>query len=226
MSGKILIIAGGEIDVEFAREYLSSLEFGTVICADSGLDFAYHLGLTVHYAIGDFDSVSPEILESYRNGESFGKNRPEFLTYPAEKDATDLQIALEWAVERHPAEILVLGATGRRLDHFLANVNLLVKPLSCGIPAYLVDRYNKIYLIQDRYVIRRETMFGKYISFLPLTNEVKAVYLRGFKYRLAGQTMVLGDSIGISNEMARGQDTGVVEFSEGILIAVESRDSF
>ena len=51
MLGRTLIISGGVLDVGFAKEYLKGQKFDTVVCADSGLDSAYGLGLPVHYAM-------------------------------------------------------------------------------------------------------------------------------------------------------------------------------
>lgn len=218
MLGKTLIIAGGAINIAFARKYLAGKDFDTVICADSGMDAAEQLGLKVQYAVGDFDSVSETALKKYRESET------EFMEYPAQKDATDLHIALDWVVERSPSDILLLGATGKRLDHFLANVSLLMKPLARGIPAYIVDEHNCLYLLNRSHIIRREEMFGKYISFLPLTQTVNAVRLQGFRYELDGGNLLLGDSIGVSNELAEGYKTATVSFRDGILIVVESRD--
>ena len=67
-------------------------------------------------------------------------------------------------------------------------------------------------------------MHGKYISFLPLTEKVRGVSLRGFRYELEGVDMYFGDSLGVSNELAEGSESASVEFSEGIMIAVESGD--
>lgn len=238
MSEKILIIAGGELDLPFAEDYLKSHAFDRVICADAGLAGASKLGLTVDCVVGDYDSVPGELLEAYKN--RGGGKDVEFVQFPPEKDATDLELALGWAVERNPEEIVILGATGGRLDHFLANVNILMEPLSKGIPAYIVNRQNRLYLLDSSHVsdqglgaedglfvhaFRREEMHGKYISFLPLTERVRNVTLRGFRYELDGQDMVLGTSLGVSNEMAEGRESATVDFSEGILIAVESGDA-
>lgn len=223
MLGKTLIIAGGVVDTVFAGEYLQTHDFDVIVCADSGLDVAFELGLSVDYAMGDFDSVSPKVLQEYENKYSQGK-KTQFVSYPPEKDATDMHIVLDWVVERLPSEVHILGATGKRLDHFWANVNILMKPLSYGIPAYLVDSYNRIYLLDHSHIIRREDMIGKYISFLPLTEEVSAVYLRGFKYELNGKNLTIGDSLGVSNELAKGRDAALVEFGNGVLIVIESKD--
>jgi len=224
MPEKILIIAGGELDIPFAEKYLKNHSFDRVACADAGLDGARKLHLPVDCVMGDFDSVSGEVLEEYRSQSNPKGRKVELIHYPPEKDNTDLDLALSWAVEQQPDEIVILGATGGRLDHFLANVNILMKPLSKGIPAYIVDRCNKLYLLDRSYTIRRQEMCGKYISFLPLTERVENVTLRGFRYELEGQDMLLGSSLGVSNEMGEGRETASVDFSGGILIAVESGD--
>ncbi len=239
MSGKILIIAGGELDLPFAEEYLASHIFDRVVCADAGLEGAGKLHLSVDCVMGDYDSVSEEVLEAYRSQNHRVGKTIEFVQYPPEKDATDLELALDWAVEQHPEEIVILGATGGRLDHFIANVNILMKPLSKGIPASIVDRYNRLSLLDAAHaskrvshgedghilhVFHRKDMHGKYISFLPLTERVRNVTLRGFRYELDGQDMVLGSSLGVSNELAEERESATVDFSEGILIAVESGD--
>lgn len=224
MLGRTLIIAGGERDIPFMEEYLKDQSFDTVVCADAGLEAAYQLSLPVDCVMGDFDSVSPEVLEKVKNQQNRDSSQVEFIQHPPEKDATDLHLVLEWVVDHSPEEIVILGATGRRLDHFLANVNILMTPLSRDIPAYMVDKYNKLYLLNCPREIFRKEMHGKYISFLPLTEEVRKVSLRGFRYELEGRDMVIGDSLGVSNEMEDGKDSAVVEFEDGILIAIESRD--
>lgn len=222
MTGIVLMIAGGEADLSFAKNYLRKIEFDMVVCADSGLDTAFKLGLPVQYAMGDFDSVSEEILCHYQNAVQDGI-KTEFVKYPAEKDATDSQIVLEWIMERFPSEIYILGATGNRLDHFLANLAILRKPLSYGIPAYLIDSHNKIYLLDHSRVFRREELFGTYISFLPLTERV-VVSLKGFRYELDRKEMTIGESLGVSNEIEKGKDTALMILEEGILITIESGD--
>lgn len=221
--GKTLMVAGGEVDISFAEEFIRKQGFDTVVCADSGLDAAYKLGLPVQYAMGDFDSVSKEAVQHYRDAVQEDGTQTEFVEYPPEKDATDSQIVLDWITEKLPSEIYILGAAGKRLDHFLANVNILMKPLSYGIPAYLIDSCNKIYLADHSYAIQKKELFGTYISFLPLT-EKAVVSLKGFRYELDRKEMTIGSSLGVSNEIGAGEDTALVLLEEGILIAVESRD--
>lgn len=224
MFGRVLIISGGVVDIDFAKQYLVDKEFDTVVCADSGLDSAYQLGIPVHYAMGDFDSVSREVLQRYQQTErQFGVST-EFVSYPPEKDATDTQIVLDWVTEHKPEEIVILGATGKRLDHFLANVNILMNPLSSKVPTYMIDSNNKLYLTDDGRVFRKEELFGKYISLLPLTEKVTGVCLRGFKYELEDAALTIGTSLGVSNELGDGRDEALLELRAGVLIVVESKD--
>lgn len=223
MIGRTLVISGGVVDTGFAEEYLSRQKFDTVVCADAGLDSACRLGLPVHYAMGDFDSVSKAVLASYKTEEKQGI-RTEFTPYPPEKDATDTHIVLDWVVKRQPEEIVILGATGKRLDHFLANVHILMQPLLQGIPTYMVDKHNKLYLLDHDYLLKREELFGKYISLIPFTEQVTGVCLKGFRYGLENGTLTSGDSLGVSNELLEGEDSASISLQEGILIVVESRD--
>ena len=98
----------------------------TVIAADGGLERARELGLQVTIAVGDFDSASPETV---RAAEASG-TRVE--RHPAAKDATDLELALDRALELHPARIVVLAVVGDRLDHLFSTVPAPRFPTLCG----------------------------------------------------------------------------------------------
>ncbi len=222
--GRTVIFCGGKYNMEFCAQYLRDNKFDEVVCVDSGLNAAYELKINVNYIMGDCDSVDSEVLKKYQQKEVEGSENAEFVMYPEKKDATDMQLALEWVVKRLPSKIVILGATGGRLDHFLANVNILTKPLAYGIDACIIDSKNKIYLIDHSSILRRKDTYGKYISLQPLTEEVYAVFLRGFKYELNDYTMTIGDSRGVSNEFADDAEAALIEFGDGIIIVTESKD--
>ena len=224
MLGKVLLITGGEVDLEFVRKYIDSISYDTVICADSGLNTAYRLKLPVHYFMGDFDSVTPQILESYRNGTVAGSEACEWVRYPKEKDYVDTQLVIEWILEKGALEIHILGATGGRLDHFLANVNILMLPFKKGVPAYIADPQNRIRLMDQTLQIRREDFYGKYLSLLPLTTQVTGVTLQGLKYLIEDYTLEVGIARAISNEMDESSDAARIQIQSGVLIVVESKD--
>ena len=210
--------------MDFAEEYTASKEYDTVVCADSGLNTAYRLGMPVHYFMGDFDSVSPEILEAYREGKVEGSEHCEWVRYPKEKDYVDTQLVLEWILENGADEITFLGATGGRLDHFLANVNILMLALKQKVPAYIVDSRNRIRLTDSTLSIERQDMYGKYLSLLPLTSTVTGVTLRGLKYLIEDYTLEVGIARAISNEMDETSKKAEITLRSGVLIVVESKD--
>lgn len=224
MFGTVLLLTGGKIDLDFAAKYIADYSFDRIVCADSGLNAAYALQLPVDYIMGDFDSASGEILQKYRKRQVANSIDAQFVRYPVAKDATDTEMVLEWLISQQPEEITILGATGGRMDHLLANINILMKPLAQKIPAYIIDPNNRLYLADHTIEIHRKNLFGKYISLLPLTEQVYPLTLQGLEYGLEDYTMAIGNSRGVSNEMAEDADTAVISFTEGILIIIESRD--
>ena len=212
-----LVITGGPIDLDFAGSFLRERSFHKIIAADAGLEAAKALGLVPDVIVGDLDTVEPEVLEEFKKVEYivWEVHRPE-------KDETDTELALNRAMASGCGEIAVLGATGGRLDHMMGNVHLLYPCLQKGIFAYLLDKQNKVYLLDRGKDFFKETLWGKYISFLPLTQEVKGITLRGFRYPLTKKDIEIGTSLCISNELT--EEEGRIEFDEGVLICVESHD--
>ncbi|WMJ88479.1 thiamine diphosphokinase [Anaerocolumna sp. MB42-C2] len=214
---RILIITGGVISIEFARGFLKENKFDITIAVDSGLVTASKLGISLQYIVGDFDSVPPELIESYRSD-----NAVIIKEYNPEKDATDTHIALNLGIELNGGEIVILGATGTRIDHMLANIHLLYLPLNKNIKASIIDEHNKIYMINRSTTIYKDKLFGPFVSLQPFTEVVKGITLRGFKYPLKDYTMYKGDSIGTSNEVVEEQADILLQ--DGVLIVIEAKD--
>ena len=86
----------------------------------------------------------------------------------------------------------------------------------------MLDKQNKVYLLDRGKDFFKETLWGKYVSFLPLTQEIKAITLKGFRYPLKQKDIEIGTSLCISNELT--EEEGRIEFEDGVLICVESHD--
>jgi thiamine pyrophosphokinase len=218
---RILIITGGYLSIEFARNYLKNQAFDTVIAVDSGLAYVSELNIDLQYIVGDFDSVPKEYLVKYQN-KANTDHSINIIKYNPEKDETDTQIAIELGIQLGADEITLLGATGTRLDHLLANVQLLSIALEHNIKAYIVDEYNKLYFIDHNTTLRKDQLYGPYLSLIPYTEVVEAVTLEGFKYPLLKRDLRIGASIGISNEVIA--EEAAIIFQSGILIVTESKD--
>lgn len=212
-----LVITGGPLDTEFAETFLEERRFTRVIAVDAGLETAKKLNLVPDVVVGDFDTVKPEILEEFRAMEHivWDVHRPE-------KDETDTELAFARVCAMGCGEIAVLGATGGRLDHLIGNIHLLYPCMQKGIFAYLLDPQNKVYLLDSGKDFFKETLWGKYVSFLPLTQKVTGITLTGFKYPLFQKDIEIGTSLCISNELTEPEAR--LDFEDGVLICVESHD--
>lgn len=212
-----LIITGGQVEPDFAGEFLKKYPYDRLIAVDGGLSVCKELHLVPDYAVGDFDTISPEILEEFRQ-------IPYIMweSHQPEKDETDTELALRKAMALNCSQVAVLGALGGRFDHTIGNLHLLYPCLQKGIDAFLIDSRNKIYLLDGEKEFVRERLYGKYISFLPLTEQVEKITLKGFKYPLLDHDISIGTSLCISNELV--EERGSITFEEGILICVECHD--
>lgn len=222
---KTLLISGGKTDIVFAKEYLQKNQFDTVVCADSGLNTAHMLGLKVDYFMGDFDSVSSDVLELYMNKKVLNSIDAQFVKYPKQKDATDTELVLDFVLENAPSSIVILGATGGRIDHLLANIGILLKALKKDIETCIIDSYNKVYLIDRETRLYKDDIWNKYISFYPYTDKVEKLRLSGLKYELSGEDIEKGSSRTVSNEFLDDNDKAFVSFDKGILIVIQSKDN-
>lgn len=211
-----LIITGGNINLEHLEDVLNASTYENIIAVDKGLESLYKLGVLPHHIVGDFDSVNSTMLRFYND------KRVLIHKYNPEKDYTDTDIAVQLAIKLNSKSITIIGATGSRIDHTLANIHILCSCLEKGISCQILDSNNKIYLINSNIKLEKSNVFGKYISLIPLTNTVKGVTLDGFKYPLKNHTLKIGESLGISNEII--DDIAIIEIKSGILIVVESKD--
>lgn len=214
-----VIITGGRLDTAFASKFLKENPADLVVSVDGGLEKTKALGLVPHAVVGDFDTVDRNILEEYR------KN-PCILwdVHKPEKDETDTELAVNTAIKLGCTRLMILGATGGRIDHELSNIHLLKYCLDNQVEAYLYDSQNKVYLLSQGRTFCREALYGTYVSFIPMTEEVRAITLTGFKYPLNRKHISIGAEAGlcISNEVIT--DRAWITFDSGILICIESKD--
>src|SRR5699024_8571530 len=134
MSKKTVIVSGGMLEEDFVLPILKSEETEFVIGVDKGLEFLYKHEIKPAYIVGDFDSVSRELVDYYR--EELNVPIREFNPV---KDASDTEIALRLCLGLNRKSILILGGTGSRIDHLWANVQCLQIALQAGVDARIVD---------------------------------------------------------------------------------------
>ncbi|RLL45275.1 thiamine diphosphokinase [Oceanobacillus piezotolerans] len=186
------------------------------IGADRGAFMLAKKAIKMEYAIGDFDSISDqEKLEIKKYTEHYKE-------YPIEKDKTDLELAIDKALEKNPSRIYLFGVTGGRIDHELANIQLLYLIRKQEIQAIMVDRFNYMELtFPGTYHIKNNDHYDN-ISFIPFTLEVKRLTLTGFYYPLTNYDLSWGSTRCISNKLL--SNSGTFSYDQGILIFIKSRN--
>ncbi len=212
---KAILLCGGTLSERFLRETIEANPDAVVYAVDGGLTVADTVGVLPDYLVGDFDTADASLVERY-------EERCVTLRHQPEKDATDTELAIDDALMRGAEEILLLGATGSRLDHTLANMHMLYKILLCGKKAWILNENNRISLHREAFRRKKDELFGTYVSFLPFFGDVTGVSLSGVKYPLEGATLTAGNSLGISNECV--DDSIEVTFLSGYLLMIEARD--
>lgn len=186
--------------------YLESIDFSKsfIICADGGTEHLKKLSLTPDILIGDFDSSSD--FNDYKNK----------ITYPKEKDDTDLGLAINYASQKGFKECIAVGCLGNRLDHTYANISLLKYALDKGVNLELIDDKTKVFLVNGKKEILKDDF--KYVSIFPFENNVKGINLTGFKYPLSESVLTSDYPLGISNEIT--DEKGIIEVKSGNLIVM------
>jgi thiamine pyrophosphokinase len=183
-----------------------------VIAVDGGLRHCLELKLRPHTLIGDMDSLSPTEIDAVtRSGIPIAR-------YPACKDHTDLELALQAARRLGADDIVLLGALGARWDMTIANIMLLAAPELAGCRVRILDGMQEISLIHGGETRRFEGNAGDLLSLIPLRANVQNVCVTGLEYPLDGETLYFSATRGISNVFC-GQ-TATVFLEEGLLLCV------
>lgn len=185
---------------------------GDVIGVDRGAWIAAQQGISMVMAIGDFDSVSErefELLKRYAQA---------IHILPKEKDETDTEAALSYAMKAGYDCVDVYGGLGGRLDHELANLRLLERG---DLSMTLYDEHNRITRLPSG-IHRLKKDCYPYISFLALTDDTR-ITLKQVKYPLDYAVLNRRDVYTVSNEMVADEMTA--EVSKAVLVIQSADDT-
>ena len=213
---KTLIVTGGNCKEDLLKNLYQKEKFNNIIASDRGLEILDKCNITPNYIIGDFDSIDKKILDKYINNKNI-----KIIKLNPIKDYTDTHMGVKLALEIKSTKILILGATGSRIDHVLGNVHVLKEALDNNTECKIIDDKNEIQLINKSKVLKLDKRY-KYVSLIPLTTEVKGLTLRGFKYELSNSSIEIGHSLGISNEQIK--EKANIDIKDGIIILIRSKD--
>lgn len=204
---RIIIFANGSLPApEKARALIRPNDF--ILCADGGTRHAITLGLVPNVVIGDLDSVTEE---ERRKMKELGV---EMIQHPADKNETDLELAINHALTLKPDQILVLAALGGRMDQTLANIALLSDPRLSTFDIRLTDGMEELFFCRDQ--ARVEGRSGDIVSLIPWQGEVTGVFTENLGWHLHYETLYPEKTRGISNEMTA--DVATISITSGLLL--------
>jgi len=183
-----------------------------IIAADGGTTHCRTLNIIPSIIVGDLDSIKPDYLSSLQ------KTDTKIISYPANKDQTDLELAVQKAVELGCDEIFVLGALGARWDMTIANLLLPAASEFSKVTIRLIDGHQEIILLRGRGELTFKGKKGDMLSIVPLGEDAQGVTLRGLEYLLKDDVLRFGATRGISNIFI--ENIASVYLEKGLLLCI------
>ena len=205
----VVIFANGELTTG-AEAIDCSRAAELIIAVDGGGNHCQRLGIQPDIIVGDLDSIDPEALFEFEQ-KSISIHR-----YPADKDKTDLELAIDLAVEKGATQVTIFAALGGRWDMSLANLLLLAAPGYAGLELRLFAEATIIGVCHAGKAVTVTAPTGSTVSLIPVTGDAAGVSLTGFKYPLSNQTLSHTSTRGISNVL--NQQTGKISVQKGALL--------
>ena len=204
MSRFVILLSG---DLTVTPRLRRQIAGARVIAADSGMKHARALGIVPELWVGDFDSSGSELMLDY----AYVPRQ----THPADKDATDGEIAVAAALQMGAKDFILLGGLGGQSDHSTAHLGLALHLAQSGHKCFISNGNEEAYpLIAGAY----EYDFGPQsrFSIVPWSN-ITGLDLSGVKWPLKNKDLTLGSSFTMSN-VALGPVK--LSFTSGIAIAI------
>lgn len=205
-AGTCYVVGAGE---NFGLNF-SPLPHDMVIAADAGLLYLEQAEIFADLVIGDFDSLKhiPQ--------------HPNMRKLEAEKDDTDMLAAVREGVKLGYERFHIYCGMGGRIDHTLANLQLLAFLSQSGKRGLLFDKTNVITAITDQTLAFREIASGV-ISIFSCTDKSTGVTLQGLKYPLNNAVLTNTFPLGVSNEFT-GRESAVT-VKDGTLLVVMPQEA-
>jgi thiamine pyrophosphokinase len=215
---RAVIIANGQLPNLGAARSLLQVD-DNLIAADGGANHLKKMGVLPEVVIGDLDSVGKDTLFELTSA------GVKIEQYSEDKDETDFELALRYAIESRPSAILIIGALGGRLDQTLANLSILTDPSLPAIDIRLDDGVEEAFFCRATAANGGQAEVrgrgGDTVSLIPWQAPVEGVTTEGLQWPLYGETLYPDKSRGISNAMVA--DMAFVRIDSGLLLIVHRR---
>lgn len=212
---KVCIVLNGEIsNYNKLKNHILKENYDYIICADGGANHTYNMKIKPNFIIGDLDSVKEEVRIYYKNSDV------KFEKFPVKKNETDTELCIYLAQKLNATNIDFLGALGGRIDHMIANINLLYYVKMQGIIPRIISDNEEIYIV-DNEEIEIYGKKGDVISVIPINGDAKYVTLSNLEYPLENYNMKFYLPLGISNVMIENKCK--IKVDEGSLLVIKNK---
>lgn len=201
MDKKYIIVLNGNMPKKINKDFF---ENSKIVCADGAYRHMLKLGIKPDILIGDFDSINTDLPTDI-----------EILKFNSDKDSTDGQLALEYAIKNKAKSVVFLGVSGGREDHFFGNISLLFLAHKKGLKAEIFTDECKIYVIDGKFEMACTK--NKYFSIVPFSNELHIMNTEGLKYKVVNKSLYMHETLGISN--CTTEEKVVIETAYGVGLA-------
>lgn len=208
-----LVLNGQLDDYDYIREVMNYNTYELIIAVDGGANHLYRLGIMPNYILGDLDSIEDDIREYYEASDVV------FKKFPTKKDETDTELSV-WLVE----EVGLLGidiyaALGGRIDHELANIQLLYYILDRGMYPRIISEHEEIYILKNDEMTLKGNI-GDIVSILPIRGDARGITLVNMEYSVEELDLKYSVTRGISNVMV-AQDA-YINVRDGCLLVIKN----
>ncbi len=220
-----MIVAAGAVDAESFKGFVAEKEKIFFIAVDGGYAFLKEQDIIPALAVGDFDSLG------------YVPTDTRTVKHPVEKDKTDILLAIDEAIAAGFSQVYVFGAIGGdRLDHTIANMQMLAYAKKNGCNAIILDKNTCAFVITEALYISRSGLIAdeciffnafdmqkiepgrKYFSLLSYNNRTEGVSIKGCKYELDNAALNNDYPLGISNEI--NSDNVHITLENGMLLVI------
>jgi len=212
---KVCILLNGEIkDYSIISKYIKNEKYDYIICADGGANHLYNMGIIPNYIIGDLDSIDKDVINYYK------KQNVLFEKFPSKKNETDSELCIFLANKLNAYKVDLFATLGGRIDHTLANINLLYYIREQKIVPRIISEKEDIYIaINESIQIKGKK--EDIISIIPIKGDAKGITLENLEYNLNNYNMKYSSPLGISNIML--SDECSITVKEGSVLIIRNK---
>ncbi len=216
-SEQAIIITNGFIENPALTYKRITALFGFVDClivsADGGAENALKMNLIPDVVIGDMDSIKVTVKENIR----VKSNKTRYISTSTDKDKSDTQLAVEYALKLGIKKMIIVGTLGDRIDHSLANLFLLASPSLRDIDIRILTDNSEIFIIRKPRTLSGE--IGKIVTLISLSPYTYFIKTKGLKYKLENEKLMFSPVRGVSNVFT--ENKVYINIKEGILMIIK-----